>query len=244
MGNKARSPIPYEAVATIVSSWPRLTGYVPAIAERFGVPRATAYRWVAQARLRGYLPAATKTGPCPRCGGTGGVTATFGRKGAGIGPDTAAPTPKGNPPTTKEEAVDAATDEGKHNYGEEVDVAAVVEASEDQSAASDRATSTRSPVQPRVEISPGIRFGRPAIKGISTEAIAGMVWAGENIGTVADDYGISRHEVLLACWHEGMYGSRAYRQRWKAWAEDIQPRLGGWKPFDPDTEPGPPCLES
>lgn len=31
---------------------------------------------------------------------------------------------------TKEEAVEAAIDEGRHNYGEEIDVAAVVEALE------------------------------------------------------------------------------------------------------------------
>jgi len=94
------------------------------------------------------------------------------------------------------------------------------------------------PDRPHVRVDPAQRFGWPNIKGISTAAIAGMVMAGEDVTAVADDYSISRHEVLLACWHEGIHG--VYRTEWGRWAERIQPRLGGWEPFDPDTEAGPP----
>lgn len=62
--------IPYEEVAAFVREWPKLAGYGPAIAERFGVPVATARRWVNQARLRGYLPPGAEH-TCPTCGGTG-----------------------------------------------------------------------------------------------------------------------------------------------------------------------------
>lgn len=53
--------IPYAQVAAIVAGWPRRQGYGPAIAERFGVPLATAGRWVAKARERGYLEPGTCT---------------------------------------------------------------------------------------------------------------------------------------------------------------------------------------
>jgi uncharacterized protein (DUF433 family) len=64
-----------------------------------------------------------------------------------------------------------------------------------------------------------MRFGRPHIRGISTDAIAGMVVAGESFETVADEYGLSRREVILACWYEGDQGS--YRKRWRQWADQV-----------------------
>lgn len=94
---------------------------------------------------------------------------------------------------------------------------------------------------PQVTVSPAHRFGAPAIKGISTVAIAGTVMAGEDVGRIAHEYDLSRHEVLLACWFEGIHGD--YRKKWGRWAEAIQPKLGGWQPFDPATEPGPPDRE-
>jgi len=41
-------------------------------------------------------------------------------------------------------------------------------------------------------------FGSPQIRGVSTDAIASLVRAGEDFGTVADEYGLSRHEVVDA----------------------------------------------
>lgn len=57
--------------------------------------------------------------------------------------------------------------------------------------------------RPIIVIDPMVRFGRPQIRGISTQAIASMVMAGESVEDVARDYSISRTEVVLACWHEG-----------------------------------------
>jgi uncharacterized protein (DUF433 family) len=96
--------------------------------------------------------------------------------------------------------------------------------------------------RPVIQIDPAMRFGRPHIKGVSTNAIAERVIAGESVDEVGDDYGLSRHEVLLACWWEGTGGE--YRKEWKAWAEEVWPALGGWnKPFDADTLPDPPDEE-
>lgn len=74
------------------------------------------------------------------------------------------------------------------------------------------------PDRPAVEVRPGMRFGLPQIRGIPTDAIAGMVRAGEPVETTADDYGLSVHEVLLACWYEAEHGQ--YRKKWRRWARD------------------------
>lgn len=90
-----------------------------------------------------------------------------------------------------------------------------------------------------VTTDPAVRFGRPQIGGVSTEAIAGMVMAGEGVDTVADEYTLSRHQVLLACWHEGTWG--CYRREWGVWAEKVAyPQLAGWQPLDVDAMPEPP----
>ncbi|MFF0822498.1 DUF433 domain-containing protein [Micromonospora haikouensis] len=92
---------------------------------------------------------------------------------------------------------------------------------------------------PVIEISPRVRFGHPHLRGIPTDAVAGMVWAGEAVETVCDEYDMTRHEVLLCCWWEGSQGE--YRRQWKTWATEAQPMLGGWvKPFDLAAIPDPP----
>ncbi len=63
--------IPYDDIAEIVRDWPTPRGYGPFIAGKYGVPLATARRWIYQTRLRGYLPAGTADRPCPTCEGTG-----------------------------------------------------------------------------------------------------------------------------------------------------------------------------
>lgn len=93
--------------------------------------------------------------------------------------------------------------------------------------------------RPVITIDPGVSFGAPHIRGVSTEAIAGMVYAGEDFDTVAADYGLSRHEVILACWYEGSAGS--YRVEWRSWTLAVAPALGGWKPLDPAAVEEPPA---
>ncbi len=92
--------------------------------------------------------------------------------------------------------------------------------------------------RPHVRIDPKVAFGAPTVRGVPCDVIAAMVMAGGGIGEVAADYEISRHEVLLACWHEGIHGG--YRRQWGVWAQQVGVRLGGWEPFDADAEEGPP----
>lgn len=88
-------------------------------------------------------------------------------------------------------------------------------------------------------IDPAVRFGHPHLRGIPTDAVAGMVYGGDSVAVVCDEYDMTRHEVLLCCWWEGSQG--VYRKQWRAWAEQVQPALGGWvKPLDVDALPDPP----
>ncbi len=63
--------IPFRDIARIVRDWPGTRGYGPHIAERFGVPIATARRWVYMTRVKGLLPSGMADRPCPTCDGTG-----------------------------------------------------------------------------------------------------------------------------------------------------------------------------
>lgn len=65
-----------------------------------------------------------------------------------------------------------------------------------------------------------------------------MVMAGEGVATTADEFGLTRHEVLLACWHEAIQGM--YRRHWGGWAKEVHRPLGGWAPLDVDALPEPP----
>lgn len=94
--------------------------------------------------------------------------------------------------------------------------------------------------RPAVQVDPAMRFGQPHVRGISTEAIADHVDAGEDFAAVATDYGLTVHEVLLACWFEGMHGH--YRRRWRAWAEAVHSALAG-EAFDPQSIEEPPTKE-
>lgn len=96
---------------------------------------------------------------------------------------------------------------------------------------------------PAVHFDPRYGFGRGQIRGVSTDAIAGMLFAGETAEQVCDDYGITRHELLVACWFEGAHGSDEERLHagWRQWADEVAyPRLAGWQVLDVDTMPLPP----
>lgn|SRR5215472_2950940 len=49
-----------------------------------------------------------------------------------------------------------------------------------------------------VRVNPLVRFGRPAVSGISTEAIAGELEAGASVQEVAEDFGLNPDEVRWA----------------------------------------------
>ena len=69
-----------------------------------------------------------------------------------------------------------------------------------------------------------------------------MVLAGETVDAVCDDYELTRHQVLLACWHEAVNGTdRRRRAAWRDWAVEAHRMLGGWlTPFNLDAIPDPP----
>ncbi|MEU7617700.1 DUF433 domain-containing protein [Micromonospora rifamycinica] len=99
--------------------------------------------------------------------------------------------------------------------------------------------------RPAITIDPAVRFGLPSVGGVTTEDVAGMVWAGEPVDAVADEYHLTRHQVLLACWWEGTSGGR--RRQWREWADAAHPTLAGWaglagrtEPASIDTLPDPP----
>lgn len=91
-----------------------------------------------------------------------------------------------------------------------------------------------------VRVDPGMNFGQPHIRGVRTEAIVGVLVAGELAEVVAEDYGLTRAELLLAAWFEARHGSRRYRQLFKAWLGRWEATLGGWNgQYDPAEVPLP-----
>ncbi|MQA08523.1 MAG: DUF433 domain-containing protein [Pseudonocardiaceae bacterium] len=53
-----------------------------------------------------------------------------------------------------------------------------------------------------VRIRPDVRFGRPSVKGISTEVLWEQVDAGAGIAEVADDFGLTQQDVRWAVSYE------------------------------------------
>lgn len=94
--------------------------------------------------------------------------------------------------------------------------------------------------RPHVRIDPAQAFGQPAVKGVGVEHIAGMYLAGESIATVADEYGLTRADVLVACWYQGRYGSPRWRRLWREWAETAGAAMWNTRTVDYDQIPDPP----
>lgn len=75
-------------------------------------------------------------------------------------------------------------------------------------------------------IRPGVASGAPCIgrTGTAAWAIAGCLWAGDSVDDIADEYGVTREEILVACWFLATYGVEA---AW--WNRDERRRAGaGW----------------
>lgn len=55
-------------------------------------------------------------------------------------------------------------------------------------------------IGPRIVLDPKIRFGRPVIEGtrIPIEVLVGGVAAGMSVDDVAEEYGVTRRDVLAA----------------------------------------------
>lgn len=75
-----------------------------------------------------------------------------------------------------------------------------------------------------VRVEPSMNFGAPYVgdHGVTCEAVAGHV-AVEGVEAVMGDYTLRRQDVLVACWHVGLYGGARWRF-WRDWAHEA-----GWE---------------
>lgn len=92
--------------------------------------------------------------------------------------------------------------------------------------------------RPFLRIDPALQFGVPVIDSTGTpvDAVAHMYLAGETAEAVQADYGITRHELLLALWHEGVQDEHG----WGRWATEVAaPLLWAVSTLDPDAVPLP-----
>jgi uncharacterized protein (DUF433 family) len=55
-----------------------------------------------------------------------------------------------------------------------------------------------------VIIDPRIQFGAPSVEGVATWAFKGRWDAGENVGEIADDFGVANSDVIAALRFEGV----------------------------------------
>lgn len=78
--------------------------------------------------------------------------------------------------------------------------------------------------RPVVVTDPAVAYGRPQVARIGVEHIAGATWV-ESVDVAADEYGLTRPQVLVACWWIGLYGDRRWRRRWKTWAQQVDGEL-------------------
>ena len=91
-------------------------------------------------------------------------------------------------------------------------------------------------------------WGSPHVRYIPVHILAGQVRAGLGLETIRADYGLTRADVLVACWYAARYGTggsaadtRRWRQRWGAWADTAAPygSRGRWDDAeDPPTGVG------
>lgn len=95
--------------------------------------------------------------------------------------------------------------------------------------------------RPTVTAAPGVRFGRPAMCGISVDAITETAWTG-SVDQACTDFGLSRGEVLVACWWAGRYGAPRWRRRWAGWAGDAEVLLARGD-VDYGAVPDPPWVD-
>lgn len=108
--------------------------------------------------------------------------------------------------------------------------------------------------RPYIAVDPAMRSGQPCLNGtrLTVEAVVGLVWAGETVATVADEYDITRADVLVPCWYAGVVGlpgrrglhpTRSWRDRWGAWAAQVHDALWSTSALDVDAVPDPPARD-
>lgn len=108
-----------------------------------------------------------------------------------------------------------------------------------------------------LSIRPGVASGAPTVgeTGSAAWAICGPIWAGDSLDSTAADYGVSREDVLDACWFVATYGVDAawwngpkrmrsgavWTKRWGAWAAEHAEAF--WR-HEYDRIPDPPSREA
>lgn len=104
---------------------------------------------------------------------------------------------------------------------------------------------------PTVTFDPARRSGEPTINGtrIPVEILGAFVWSGASAAETAEDYHLTRGDVLVACRFLGTFGvdgrtkrgvtGRRWRGRWEEWAREHH---GSMWSGDFDAVPDPPCL--
>lgn len=76
-----------------------------------------------------------------------------------------------------------------------------------------------------IRVDPSVGFGHPMIGGAVVEVVANAVWFGDRVDKVADQFGLSTAQVLVACWYQARYGTSTWTSRWGDWARTAEPHL-------------------
>lgn len=86
-------------------------------------------------------------------------------------------------------------------------------------------------------IDPRRGFGAVCIQHtrLRAETIGELVYAGDSVESVADDYDIGRVDVLMACWYCAMHEPDF--KRWRRWGEVAFHALAGRGPLDELPDP-------
>ncbi len=86
---------------------------------------------------------------------------------------------------------------------------------------------------------PGVNHGYPSIRGVPVMNITGRILGGEDPMQVGVDYGLSRAEMLTACWHTARFGLRADRRHWADWLNGVEEAM--WSGRGYEAMPFPPA---
>ncbi|MEO3856185.1 DUF433 domain-containing protein [Acrocarpospora sp. B8E8] len=90
-------------------------------------------------------------------------------------------------------------------------------------------------MRPYIVIDPAQNFGQPAIARTRVQIAHIIDWleSGDLVHVVQDEYGLTRADLLVACWFEARYGTGAHpRDEWLDWLEDHEPALWSAKGYE------------
>lgn len=97
---------------------------------------------------------------------------------------------------------------------------------------------------PRVLVDPAMRFGRPHVKGIPVDAIVEQLSVGGSVDAVAQEFDLTRADVLVAAWYIGLFGlpesPRIWRRALREWARDAGQAMWNTSECDYAAIPDPP----